>query len=123
MEGFEMKLKRHLNSLGVSRLYTVAGTVKIEQLKSSLSWRQTKAKLKDLKRAGLLTLKEATKNRLVLQWEPRVFPDEEIKIDALRTLGVVKHELTLAFRCQRDREKFARWLNRSELLSEERTAP
>lgn len=110
---------KYLNSFGVSRLHVATRTDKIEQLRCSMSWRQAKAKLKDLRRTGLLTFKSAKKNRLTLQWEPRVFPEEETKTEARRTLEVVKHDLTLAFGSQRDREKFTHWLSRAGLLSEE----
>lgn len=109
-------MSKRLNSIGVSRLYTLTRTTKIEQLENTPSWRQAKSTLKDLKQAGLLTLIEATKNRIVIQWEPRVFPNKEIKNEAQRTLDVIKHDLTLAFQNQQDREKFMHWLNKSGLL-------
>lgn len=109
---------RVLNSLGVSRLHDATGTVKIEQLKDSPGWQQTQTLLENLRRTGLLKLKEAVKNRLVIQWEPRVFPDEVVKPEALRTLETTKHDLTLAFASQRDREEFMHWLNEAELICE-----
>jgi hypothetical protein len=108
---------RRLNSLGVSRLHIATGTTKIEQLKDFPNWEEAKALLKRLRHTGLLTLKEAVKNRLVIQWEPRVFPDEETKSEAQQTLGVITHDLTLAFANHQDRDEFLRWINEEELLS------
>ncbi len=111
--------KKYLNSFGASRLHSASETTKIEQLHDSPSWQQAKTTLKCLARTGLLTLDKAKGNRLLLRWEPRVFPTEDIKPDAKQTLQAISHDLTLAFKNQREREMFERWLNKAELLTKE----
>jgi hypothetical protein len=100
----------------VSRLHPASETDKFEQVKDCPTWAQAKTTLEDLSRTGLLTLKKAVKNRLIIQWEPRVFPNEAIKPQAQRDLESIRYDVTLAFRGPRERDEFLLWVNESKLL-------
>ena len=111
----KVKPKR-LSSLGVSRVDAASRSAKIEQLVEAPTWAQVKRKLTELTRAGLLTLVIATRNRIDLKWEPRVFAEVEILPQARESLQQVRYDLRLAFEDEQNRKEFGLWLTDSGLL-------